>query len=395
MKVLVLLATVGRGGVTRVIEHLLPALVEQGLDMTVVGQTLNEAGRPIAYPAEVPFIQIEPADGLPPHPNQFSFLVEHGGDFLAHAARLQEGFDLCFAMTPWWSIGAKAVCNLHLPVISCIPDFAFDQIGMSEFLNDHFRSAVLRIAERSALTVFSSEFQRQWGIDHYGFALSRTTVIPYSSDFIPTARGSMSLPGLPEHTLLAFHTLHHKDPETLLRGYAYAHHKSRRVPPLVIGGIDSDTLTDLHYQSERLVGLRRLITHELNLRLKRDLFITGFVPEEAIAGLYSRADAVLTATRSEGDISGTMNEAIRYCRPLIYSDLPVFAERITSGVHGLAFPVGDWQALGECILDVCRDPAAARARAERAYTDLTPRTVDQVAEEFVCALKSVAEKSYA
>jgi glycosyltransferase involved in cell wall biosynthesis len=388
MKVLVFLATVGRGGVTRVIETLLPAVKTLGVEMEILGQSFNEIGDVVKYPEGVPFTQIRPIGKLPSHKDgQFDYLIAHSQEFVDHALEMEKDFDLVWCITPFWSLGNAEDAPFTKPVVINIPDFAFDHINMGDKLTSFFRLASTELALRADHTIFSSHFQRDWGVNHYGF--KSTSVIPYSIFFSPKTNGDKIHPYIPEQYLLAMHPMGHKGLDVMLNAYRYAKSKlGNRIPPLVLAGLGTGELNNPYNDS---FEVRKFWSHitKTGLRINRDVFCAGYVEEEAIPNLYKNANAVLTATKSEGDLSGVIHESILYKRPFIYSDLPVFRERIAHGVHGLAFPVGDYEAMGECIIETIVNPEMASLRSECAYEQLSSRTVEHVAQDFVDCFERV------
>lgn len=388
MKILCLAQCIGRGGMTRVMETLLPALVRRGIELTILGQPINEIGQTLHYPDGAKFVQIRPESGLVMHPYQFDWLVANSQKFVDHARELEKDYDLIWCPVPFFSVGSAFDAIFSKPLVISIPDFAFDHIGMGDILTPLFRMASVRLAHRVDHVIFSSRFQRDWGVSRYRF--ESNSVIPYSLDFTPALDGTSVHPDLPERYLLALHPMGHKDPITIIRAYAYARSRAGDVcvPPLVFAGLYTDDILDFNKQSADITSVRRMIG-DRKLEIGKDFFATGYVAEDAMPDLYRRASAVLVASRSEGDLSGTMNEAIRFRRPLIYSDLPIFRERLSSPDHGLSFPVADDVTMGKAILSVLGDPGMAAVRAERAYQHISKRTIDDVVDEFVEAFTFV------
>lgn len=391
-KLLCFAPSVGRGGVNRVLTTLLPELSrkmdEKDWSIDILGQDKDEFGHQIAWPSELPFTRVRPLEPLPGHPNQFPYLIKHAQDFVDHAMEVQGRYDLIWCPTPWWAIGAAPDVNFNKPLVVNIPDFAFDHINLGSFLQMYFRSAAWNISDRADMTIFSSRFQEQWAQEHYAF--KNTAAFPYSLDFVPKRDKTEPFEGLPDRFLLAFHCMNHKDPITTLRGYGYARSLGD-VPPLVMAGIGADSITNPRDTTDYIQRIRKIIHSELRLEHSKDLFVLGFVPEEQVNWLYQHAAATLVCTWSEGDLSGTMNEAIINHSPLIYGELPVFAERLTPGVHGLTFTLGEYDGLGKQILEVLANPKSAARRAKAAYEHLSGRTVSDVANDFYGVFDQVLE----
>lgn len=96
----------------------------------------------------------------------------------------------------------------------------------------------------------------------------------------------------------------------------------------------------------------------------------GAKPFEEVAAAYARASVCVAPSvvgpngRQEG-IPNVMIEALAYQRPAITTAISGIPELIEDGVTGLLVPQADPRALGEALLRVYRDPAAALAMARR------------------------------
>lgn len=390
MRLLIFTPSPGRGGVTRVIEVMSAAFVRAGIDVEVLGQRYNEHGIEINYPKEIPFHQIRPADRMPPHPGQFEWLIAHAQDMLDHLAEVQDNYDLIWTPCGWWTVGADAHWNIHTPVVVNLPDFAFDHIGMGGFLTNYFRAAARRIATRADLTIFSSDFQRQWGESHYGF--ERTTRIRYAMDFVPFPADKPQALDTPQEYILAFHCMGHKDPLTILTAYAFAK-EVREMPPLVLAGISTDKIMN-PFNNERGVEQVRRLIRTLNLLVGIDLHILGIVPENSIEDLYRKAVFSVVASRSEGDLSGAVHESVYYKTPLIYGSLPVFIEQLKDRVHGYEFTLGDPEALANGMLYTLATPLEAQVWAAQAHRDLSKRNADIVVQDHLRTFEQVLKEKH-
>lgn len=387
MKILIYANSVGRGGVTRVVEILSAAFARAGLDCAILGQRYNETGHEVQWERSFPFVQVRPVEKLPLHPLQFNFLLASAQVMVDHLAEMQHDFDVIFAVTPWWSIGGMVDWEITTPVVSEVPDFAFDHINMGSFLTPYMREAARRIAERSSMTIFLSDFQRKWGEDHYGY--NRSKVIHHAIDYAPFVKGDGELPpGVPDEFILAFHCWGHKDPETILRGYGLLRDE-RPVPPLVMAGIGTEQL--IVPNPDRQGNYLRGVIKRLGLEIGRNVIVPGFVKDEAIPALYKHALASIIASRSDGDLSLTIYETINYRTPLVYDDLEVFTESLRDGEHGISFMVGSGTDLSRALGQVLDDPAGAKQRAERAYADFSVRRIDDVVKEYVAAFEQAVE----
>ena len=101
----------------------------------------------------------------------------------------------------------------------------------------------------------------------------------------------------------------------------------------------------------------------------------GFLPPEALPGLFARADVFVLPSRYDG-WGVVVNQAIGAGLPVICSDaVGAGHDLVESGVNGLLFPAGDVPALTRCMERLAGDPALARqwGAASRAKAgDWTP-----------------------
>lgn len=411
VKILIYAPSVGRGGVHRVIEKLTHELAAQILpaehpestpglrrDFTndwefhILGQRFDEIGQQVKWPIQWPFTQIDPVNKLPLHPNQFPFLRAHQSDFYQHLKRVEADYDLIFCPTPWWAMNNNEF-KLTRPFVTVINDFAFDHIDVGAIAVD-FHYTARYIGQHSTLAIFTADYHRRWGTTFYGF--NHSQVIHHSADFIPEVFVTTEAEGrrvrkkynLPDQYVLAFHCAYHKDPISILLGHRRAMN-NEAVPPLVMGGIGTQYYLNNQQNDDHVVKVKEAL-QVIQPQIGKDLFIVGQIPEADIAGLYMGAVCAITASTSEGDLSGTIFEAMFAHAPLIYSDLAVFTERLgMDKQYGLCFRVGDFAGLGEAIQEVCAKPEEAKKRAENAYAFATARTVKDVAGEYIEAFKGV------
>lgn len=391
-RVLIFAPMVGRGGVHRVVQRLSHGFAAYAdpdeWHFTVLGQQYDEYHNPITWPADWPFIQVRPSAMFPAHPRQFQWLYSQRQTFYDHLEEFAPLFDLIYCPSAWWTMRVNHFC-LPVPFVTSVPDFAFDFINMGELLNLNFRRVSRLIAEQTDFTVFSSHFQRLHGERNYGF--KRTATIPHSADFIADHFNASPAETervrarykLPKSYVLAFHPMQHKGVKTVLRAIAWARRLNLDVPPLVLAGLHTDQVLDDEVEDQHIDQVRNMIAG-LHLLHGVDFYALGRIPEADIGGLYAGAKCAVAASESEGDLSGTIFEAFMASTPLIYSDLPVFTERLGLGKqYGLCFPVNDYEALAQRIIEVCESPAAAAERAVRALEWTKQRSVRDVVAEYL------------
>lgn len=409
IRVLVYAPTIGRGGVHLVVKTLMNALATDTdpdeWHFAVLGQRYDEIGLEVEWPKEWPFTQIEPLyDGqkLPAHPRQFAFLAQMADVFVDHLVRLVPHHDLVYCPSPWWTMPAEWPEALtKKPFVTTLPDFAFDFIDMGT-LAANFRVVSQRIADRADLTIFPSDFQREHGEALYGFGEDgkKTKTISHSADFL----ASESIPsgdeaervrekyGLPANYVLAFHPAYHKDPVTILRAQKLARSLSPNIPPLVMAGIGTEHFLTQKAVDHHIDDVRKTLK-EIGIQPGIDFWALGTIPNEDVAGLHAGATVALIASRSEGDLSGPMFEAMMARTPLIFSDLRVFTDRLgTDETYGLTFPVGEFGTLAAKLIDLCEHADDARERAKAAYAFARKRTVHDVVKDYLKAFKEVLNR---
>jgi glycosyltransferase involved in cell wall biosynthesis len=387
-RVLIFAPTVGRGGVRRVVEALCATFARRrSWTFDVLGQTYDELGDAIAWPDGWNFTQIRPVDKLPLHPELFAFLMSHRADFFAHLAEVAGDYDLIFCPSPWWAfIGSYPV---ETPVVSFIPDFAFDFGIVGSTLEAYFRGISPIIAKHSAHVVFPSDGVRHHGEERYGMTGS---TIYFSTDIAASGGddkySSVRLKyGLPEQYVLAFHCYGHKGAEVIIRGQEYARRRSKYVPPLVIAGLQTQYYLDAVPVNSHVKMIQDTI-RQCSGTVGRDVFILGAVSDEEMNALHVGATVAVTATRSEGGLSGTMLEAIRTGTPLVCSELDVFRERLTEWNVSF-FPVDDHAALGEQLIRVCRNRIVYAGNAGETREQFAKYTMTDVAGQYIDVFERV------
>lgn len=388
-RILIYAPMVGRGGVHRVVQKLMQGFATYAnpdeFQFDVLGQALDEHHLPIEWPEGWNFEQIYPARLFPKHPRLFQWLHANVETFYAHLwGKLNsKHYDLIYCPSPWWTVRTKKF-ELPMPFVTSIPDFAFDHIEMGQIAL-HFRNAARLLADRIDYVVFSSDFQRDHGRNCYG--INRASTIQHSADFVvdhfdatPEAATRVAAKfKLPPRYILAFHPMGHKGIDTILKAMAY-------LPPdlpLVVAGIGTDALLADEPPDESIARSQEFIKWG-GLKPGRNLFVLGRVPDADVAGLYAGAACALAPSTSEGDLSCTIFEAMMAGTPLIYSNLPVFIDRLGDGdCYGLCTPINNPIALARCIADVFEHPEAAQARAGRAAEWAAGRTLKDVTEEYL------------
>lgn len=395
-KVLIFTPVVGRGGVKLCVETMLRGYKEYAppeWEFRVLGQALDEIGLPINY-SGYPFEQVKPINQLPLHPYLFPYLLAHADDFMNHLRAYVDEWqpDLVMCYGAWWVARAKR-WDINAPIVTFLPDFAFDQgVSLGDLLNEHFRYAANLLARRASFSIFSAEFHREHAVNHYRFAPEKTAVVQHSADFVKNGLKSSKAEGrrvakaygLPSRYVLAFHPMGHKDPQTILRAQRYARMHGENVPELVLAGIHTEQLLD-----SRNRRARRMLD-EVHAHLNEDVFVTGFVEEADIGGLFANAVCSISASHSEGDLSGATLTSFMCKVPHLWSRLPVYLDRLHEGL-GYSFDVGDHEALGKLIVEVTDHPVAAERKALAAFKWAQTRTIKNVIAEYLSIFTGVID----
>lgn len=391
-KVIIFAPMVGRGGMSRLVQKL---IAEWSKNKTwkfhVLSQPRDEFGNEINW-GKATFTALGPA--LPKHPQLFNALTKAIPAYYAQlkAAITEIEPDLIFLPSGWWTMRGVE-WDIQIPTVAFIPDFAMDYLPefmvADEFMP--YRAEAFQLARAVKTLITPSKYQAD-NAGKYGF---KNVKVIYHNGFIPEpfdtsqenadiVRKKYKLP--PTYTL-AFHAAGHKDPETILRAQHIAR-RIARVPSLVIAGIDTGEYKP-HVPTSNMFASRiqNIIRREIKATIGTDLFILGEVPVEDIGGLYAASSLAITASRSEGGLSGSICEAAASKTPLIYSDFPVMQERLVDGLHGVCFPVGNPLELALAIARVYQNPISAVERAEALFLELQTPTWSDVAKSYLDIFK--------
>jgi glycosyltransferase-like protein len=93
----------------------------------------------------------------------------------------------------------------------------------------------------------------------------------------------------------------------------------------------------------------------LGLREGEDFVLPGTVADDELPGWYAAADAFAFPSAKEG-FGIVVLEALAAGLPVVTSDLPVFHEYLTPGVHALMVPVGSSFELARAMERLVREP---------------------------------------
>ncbi len=196
-----------------------------------------------------------------------------------------------------------------------------------------------RHAVRHAAKVFTvSQAARAAVADRFGLAEEDIAVVPEAPDPVFHPRpidetaGELAALGLAPgpYLLYAAGISPHKNVETLLDAYA-----ALESPPalVLVGALEDEPYLSAAASVRERIG---------RLSPDRRAVLTGFVPDEALARLYSAATVVVCPSLAEG-FGLPPVEAAACGAPVLLSDLP--AHRETLGAGAIYFPPTDTAAL--------------------------------------------------
>jgi glycosyltransferase involved in cell wall biosynthesis len=231
-----------------------------------------------------------------------------------------------------------------------------------------------RHALRRAARVFTvSSAARAAVASRFGLEEERIAVVPEAPDpvFHPRPAGDaapdLAALGLTPGPFLLYAAgiSPHKNVETLLDAFAVL----EQPPPLVLVGALEDepylsAAASVRDRIERLPPGHRAV-------------LTGFVPDEALARLYSDALVVVCPSLAEG-FGLPPVEAAACGAPTLLSDLP--AHRETLGAGALYFPPTDSAALARELTRLLEDAELRSSLAARGREAVAPLSWDTSAE---------------
>jgi glycosyltransferase involved in cell wall biosynthesis len=165
---------------------------------------------------------------------------------------------------------------------------------------------------------------------------------------------------------------------------------------LAVGALEPRKHPELLIQAHaraRAAGLRAELVFAGDGPLRDELgrsgaTLLGYVPDEQLDHLYSKALAVVCVSDEEG-FGFTPLEALTHGTPAIVSDLPVFAETLLDAA--LRVPPGDPEALARALLQVERDERLRSELADAGSAALAGLSWERAAEATHAVLKEAAE----
>lgn len=335
----------GIGGSERHLLTLLPALAEQGVDVSFVGLD-DPAGVPEPFYSElsVPFERLAaPRDLDPGLALRLRRMLQALRPDVVHTHLVHA--DVYGAVAP----GARLVSTKHNP--------------------DPFRAGPFRFVERAltyraARVIAISDAVRRFSVEQVGLPAEKVEVVHYGLDELPAAWAENP----PFDELRA---------PLLLAVCRLAPQKGLETAVRALPSIPAAILLVLGEGPER-GALEALAT---SLGVRERLFLPGRVGD--VASLYRRADVVVHPARWEG-FGLAMLEAMLAAKPVVAARAGSAPELVVDGRTGLLVPVDAAEALAGAVNGLLTDPVHAaelgragreRARAEFSVAKMAERTV--------------------
>lgn len=150
------------------------------------------------------------------------------------------------------------------------------------------------------------------------------------------------------YALMVSRLVPHKGAHTLIAAWKQAHD----LDPALMKDMKLAIVGDSAFTDEYVAGLRAQVATD------RSIVMTGYRSGESLEALFMGASFAIHPSQSEG-LPIAVLEAMSYGKAVIGSDIPENMELLAES--GVAFPVGDTNALAHAIIDLVRDPMQATA----------------------------------
>jgi glycosyltransferase involved in cell wall biosynthesis len=110
----------------------------------------------------------------------------------------------------------------------------------------------------------------------------------------------------------------------------------------------------------------------------------GYVPEDDIPNLYKRSSIVVLPYNSSTGSSGPAHQACQYGVPIVSCNQPEFRDMATDERMAVDFfPVGDSEALAQCLIGLLTSPERQREMAEQNFSAALRMTMPQLIREYL------------
>jgi glycosyltransferase involved in cell wall biosynthesis len=110
----------------------------------------------------------------------------------------------------------------------------------------------------------------------------------------------------------------------------------------------------------------------------------GYVKEDDIPDLYKRSSVVVLPYNSSTGSSGPAHQACQYGVPIISSNLPEFLDMAADERMAVDFfPVGDADALANCLIQLLSSPEKQREMAEQNFSAALRMAMPQIIRDYL------------
>ena len=344
----------GIGGSERHLLALLPALVERGIDVSLVGLDDTRAAPEPFYEglsaAGVSFERLPcPRDLQPSLPLLLARAARRAGADLLHTHLVHA--DVYGALVP----GIALVSTKH---------------NDDPFRVGPFRYVERLLARRAARVIAISESLRRFNIDRVGLPATKVEVVHYGLDTLPEPWGENPPLELPEDArvlLCVCRLTQQKGVDTAIRALPSVRAAHPGAVLLVLGEGP---------ERARLEALAR------QLGVSEAVLLPGRVGD--VASLYRRADLVVHPVRWEG-FGLALLEAMLASKAVVASAVSSAPELVVDGETGSLVPPDHPEALAAAISSLLSGPlraaaygeaGLARARSELSVDRMATRTLE-------------------
>jgi hypothetical protein len=112
--------------------------------------------------------------------------------------------------------------------------------------------------------------------------------------------------------------------------------------------------------------------------------ITGYVPEESIPDLFSRASVLVMPYTSATGSSGVAHQACQFGLPIVCADLSDFRDMAEEEGLGIEFyRIGDRPHLAETIVRLLNNPERQYEMADQNYAVAVRHTMPQIVRQYL------------
>lgn len=304
--------------------------------------------------------------------------------------KLSEDCDLLYCFWPHFftfpDIEKPVICTIQDTILFDFPEIIGAGATYAEW--EKQRTWITKCKK----VVVSSDVSRLKVMEEFGVDSSKISVIRH--DAVPDSKSmgnsdaNEALPSLPRNFFVYPSNLSpHKNHYNLL--VAWSRFERRRDYPLVFFGGGSEILyfkgpqwdVNLNWQQLRLVGLIK----RLGLKPGEDFHALGYVPDELVLPIISRATGLIMPSFAEGGGSYPVEEALSVGVPVLCSDIPVMREHVGKRSAEIKwFDPYLPESIVRAVIDFLDDFKRVKESALRAMGDRRP-TWEEIAAAYSAA----------